>query len=43
MSAVLEAATDTKFSVLLSDMFHALDLRSTYVDENEPIIRNRAR
>ena len=43
MSAVLEAATDTKFSVLLSDMFHDLDLRSTYVDENEPIIRNRAR
>ena len=43
MSAVLEAATGTRFSDLLYDMFHAMDLRSTYLDENEPIIRNRAK
>ncbi|XP_037090854.1 serine beta-lactamase-like protein LACTB, mitochondrial [Pollicipes pollicipes] len=43
VSAVLEAATQTKFSTLLKQMFHALDLRDTFLDENAPIVRHRAR
>ncbi|XP_043226002.1 serine beta-lactamase-like protein LACTB, mitochondrial isoform X2 [Amphibalanus amphitrite] len=43
ISAVLEAATGARFRDQLRRMFYAMDLRSTYVDENDTIIRNRSR
>ncbi len=36
-------AKDQPFSALMSDLFKLLDLKNTYLDQNEPIIPNRSK
>ena len=43
LNAVAEAVTEKKVEVLLKEMFVEMGLRSTYLDENAPLIYHRAR
>ena len=43
VAAVLEGATKRKFPDLICDLFRDLGLDNTYLDQNQPLIYNRAR
>lgn len=43
LSAIVEKASGEKFEKHMKRMFRDLGLQSTYLDENEPLIPNRAR
>jgi CubicO group peptidase (beta-lactamase class C family) len=44
LSAILEKASDkSSFSGLLRDLFQVLDMKETYLDENDPLIKNRTK
>jgi len=43
VSAVVEAAAGQPFTKLVKELFNDLGLKSSYLDENDPIIYNRAR
>ena len=44
LAAVLEGASKEKsFTNLLSDLFKEFDMHETYLDQNDPIIRNRSK
>ncbi|XP_077174068.1 serine beta-lactamase-like protein LACTB, mitochondrial [Paroedura picta] len=43
LSAVVERASGHKFTEYMMKIFHDLDMLSTFLDDNEPLIYNRAR
>ena len=43
LSAVVEGASGKKFPEIMKDFFKQLGLENTYLDENKPLIYNRAR
>ena len=38
-----ESKKEGQFSELFTDLFKLLDLKQTYIDQNEPIIANRSK
>ena len=43
ISAVVEKVTAKPFPQYMKSLFHELGLRNTYLDENKPLIYNRAK
>ena len=43
VSAVVEAAAGQPFPILVKQLFQDLGMKASYLDENDPIIYNRAR
>lgn len=43
VSAVVEKVVKISFPVYMKTFFHEMGLKNTYLDENKPIIYNRAK
>lgn len=43
MTAVLESVAKKTFPQMLNELFKYLDMSQTYLDENDPLISNRAK